>query len=95
MGRKTAQRVLLELKERVAASDMLGAEGTLDAPDVRAEAIAALVTLVTTGSPPGRRLPPWSRRTVWRRSSPPRSASLRNRLFGKNSDINLCSRFAQ
>jgi Holliday junction DNA helicase RuvA len=54
MGRKTAQRVLLELKERVAASDMLGAEGTLDAPDVRAEAIAALVTLGYDGLAAGK-----------------------------------------
>jgi len=54
MGRKTAQRVLLELKERVGASDMLGAETNLDAPDLRAEAIAALVTLGYDGLAAGK-----------------------------------------
>ena len=54
MGRKTAQRVLLELKERVGASDMLGSEANLDAPDLRAEAIAALVSLGYDGLAAGK-----------------------------------------
>lgn len=47
MGRKTAQRVLLELKEHVGNDDWMGG-GTPDAPqaeDFRAEAVAALVSL--------------------------------------------------
>lgn len=48
MGKKTAQRVLLELKEKVETSEMAGAsDGLIDASgaDIRAEAVAALVTL--------------------------------------------------
>lgn len=47
LGRKTAQRLLLELKEHVGTDEMLGssaADGASDA-DIRAEAVAALVTL--------------------------------------------------
>lgn len=54
MGRKTAQRVLLELKERVGTSEMLGSEIGLDAPDVRSEAIAALVSLGYDGLAAGK-----------------------------------------
>ena len=54
MGRKTAQRVLLELKERVGASEMLGGEANLDSPDIRAEAIAALVSLGYDGLAAGK-----------------------------------------
>ena len=54
MGRKTAQRVLLELKERVGANEMLGGEANLDAPDIRAEAIAALVSLGYDGLAAGK-----------------------------------------
>ena len=48
MGRKTAQRVLLELKEHVRTEEMLGGDIAIDAPageDFRAEAVAALVSL--------------------------------------------------
>jgi len=48
MGRKTAQRVLLELKEHVRTEEMLGSDIAIDAPageDFRAEAVAALVSL--------------------------------------------------
>lgn len=46
LGRKTAQRVLLELKERVNVTDMLGAGAAAeDAGNMRAEAVAALVNL--------------------------------------------------
>ena len=47
MGRKTAQRVLLELKEHVRTEEMLGggAAGLPAAEDFRAEAVAALVSL--------------------------------------------------
>ena len=54
MGRKTAQRVLLELKERVGTSEMLGGTANLDAPDIRAEAIAALVSLGYDGLAAGK-----------------------------------------
>ena len=54
MGRKTAQRVLLELKERVGTSEMLGGEANIDAPDIRAEAIAALVSLGYDGLAAGK-----------------------------------------
>ena len=54
MGRKTAQRVLLELKERVGASDMLGGEMNADQPDIRAEAVAALVSLGYDGLAAGK-----------------------------------------
>ncbi|MEA4869648.1 MAG: Holliday junction branch migration protein RuvA [Christensenella sp.] len=54
MGRKTAQRVLLELKERVGTSEMLGGNANLDAPDIRAEAIAALVSLGYDGLAAGK-----------------------------------------
>ena len=46
LGRKTAQRVLLELKERVSVADMLGANlAAEDAGNMRAEAVAALINL--------------------------------------------------
>ena len=48
MGKKTAQRVLLELKEKVETAEMAGASGAVtDATgaDIRAEAVAALVSL--------------------------------------------------
>jgi len=54
MGRKTAQRVLLELKERVETGEMLGGEAGLDAPDIRAEAVAALVSLGYDGLAAGK-----------------------------------------
>jgi Holliday junction DNA helicase RuvA len=54
MGRKTAQRVLLELKERVEASEMLGAVANADAPDIRSEAVAALVSLGYDGLAAGK-----------------------------------------
>ena len=54
MGRKTAQRVLLELKERVGTSEMLGSNANQDAPDIRTEAIAALVSLGYDGLAAGK-----------------------------------------
>jgi len=54
MGRKTAQRVLLELKERVEASEMLGSSANTDAPDIRSEAVAALVSLGYDGLAAGK-----------------------------------------
>ena len=54
MGRKTAQRVLLELKERVEASEMLTGGANLDAPDIRSEAVAALVSLGYDGLAAGK-----------------------------------------
>lgn len=54
MGRKTAQRVLLELKERVEASDMLSGDVNADQPDIRAEAVAALVSLGYDGLAAGK-----------------------------------------
>ncbi len=54
MGRKTAQRVLLELKERVETSEMFGGENKLDAPDIRTEAVAALVALGYDGLAAGK-----------------------------------------
>lgn len=54
MGRKTAQRVLLELKERVEASEMLGGNANNDAPDIRSEAVAALVSLGYDGLAAGK-----------------------------------------
>lgn len=54
MGRKTAQRVLLELKERVEASEMLASGANLDAPDIRSEAVAALVSLGYDGLAAGK-----------------------------------------
>lgn len=48
MGRKTAQRVLLELKEKVAAVEMLNAglpAAAAEPSDIRSEAVAALVSL--------------------------------------------------
>lgn len=49
MGRKTAQRVILELKERVQAGDMVGIAGqnatASDDATLRTEAVAALVSL--------------------------------------------------
>ncbi len=53
MGRKTAQRVLLELKERVSASELGVGSGT-DEPDIRAEAVAALVSLGYDGLAAGK-----------------------------------------
>jgi len=54
MGRKTAQRVLLELKERVETGEMLGSGVETDAPDIRSEAIAALVSLGYDGLAAGK-----------------------------------------
>jgi Holliday junction DNA helicase RuvA len=54
MGRKTAQRVLLELKERVETSEMLAGGANMDAPDIRTEAIAALVSLGYDGLAAGK-----------------------------------------
>ena len=45
MGRKTAQRVLLELKEHVKAGDVLSGGMPEGAEDARAEAVAALISL--------------------------------------------------
>ena len=48
MGKKTAQRVLLELKEKVETAEMAGAAGSMvdeAGVDIRAEAVAALVSL--------------------------------------------------
>lgn len=47
LGRKTAQRVLLELKEKVTADDTLPGAESPDASkaDIRAEAVAALLAL--------------------------------------------------
>lgn len=53
MGRKGAQRVLLELKERVDENDMLGGV-QVDGADMRAEAIAALVSLGYDGLAAGK-----------------------------------------
>ena len=53
MGRKTAQRVLLELKEHV-QSEQLVAGVPDDAPDIRAEAVAALVSLGYDGLAAGK-----------------------------------------
>lgn len=51
MGRKTAQRVLLELKEHVRTDEMLGSGGESQdgAQDARTEAVAALVSLGVDG----------------------------------------------
>ena len=54
MGRKTAQRVLLELKERVGASEMLSGSDHLDEPDIRSEAVAAPVSLGYDGLAAGK-----------------------------------------
>ena len=54
MGRKTAQRVLLELKERVETSEMIGSGAGTDAPDIRSEAVAALVSLGYDGLAAGK-----------------------------------------
>ena len=54
MGRKTAQRVLLELKERVDTSEMIGKSAGTDAPDMRTEAVAALVSLGYDGLAAGK-----------------------------------------
>ncbi len=54
MGRKTAQRVLLELKERVEATEMLAGNANGDQPDIRAEAVAALVSLGYDGLAAGK-----------------------------------------
>ena len=53
MGRKTAQRVLLELKEHVRAEQLV--QGVPDdAPDIRSEAVAALVSLGYDGLAAGK-----------------------------------------
>lgn len=59
MGRKTAARVLLELKEKVTAEDMVGspmaqAAAAGESMDMRAEAVAALVSLGYDGVVAGR-----------------------------------------
>lgn len=57
MGRKTAARVILELKEKVEAAEMVGAGGKKDegSPSaIRTEAIAALVSLGYDGALAGR-----------------------------------------
>ena len=56
MGRKTAARVLLELKEKVDAAEMTGG-AAVEAPgalDIRSEAVAALVSLGYDGAAAGR-----------------------------------------
>jgi len=78
MGRKTAQRVLLELKERVGTSEMLAGNANTDAPDIRSEAVRPSFRWATTGSPRARRSRRWSRRRVWKRSSRQRFAKWRN-----------------
>ena len=45
MGKKTAERVLLELREKVAEAAPAAAEGAPAGGDIRAEAVAALVSL--------------------------------------------------
>ena len=59
MGRKTAARVLLELKEKVTADDAAidssaGIKGSTGSMDIRSEAIAALVSLGYDGVSAGR-----------------------------------------
>lgn len=59
MGRKTAARVLLELKEKVTADDAAidssaGINGSTGSMDIRSEAIAALVSLGYDGVSAGR-----------------------------------------
>ena len=54
MGRKTAQRVLLELKEKVTGSQLAGASGEEGGLDLRSEAIAALVSLGYDGLSAGK-----------------------------------------
>ncbi len=59
MGRKTAARVLLELKEKVSPEDMAGSPMAAAAAsgggmDIRAEAVAALVSLGYDGVTAGR-----------------------------------------
>ena len=54
LGRKTAQRVLLELKELVDTSEMLSGGANTDAPDIRSEAVAALVSLGYDGLAAGK-----------------------------------------
>ena len=53
MGKKTAQRVLLELKERVSAEQMTGG-GADEGADMRATATAALVSLGYDGLSAGK-----------------------------------------
>ena len=53
MGKKTAQRVLLELKEKVGVEEMTGAglpESAVQSSDLRAEAVAALMSLGYDGA---------------------------------------------
>lgn len=55
MGRKTAARVLLELKEKVSADEMtVGASSAPGRMDMRGEAVAALVSLGYDGVSAGR-----------------------------------------
>ena len=57
MGRKTAARVILELKEKVEAAEMVGTGGKKDegsSSAIRTEAIAALVSLGYDGALAGR-----------------------------------------
>lgn len=53
MGKKTAQRVLLELKEKVGVAEMAGAglpAGAAEYEDIRADAVAALMSLGYDGA---------------------------------------------
>ena len=54
MGRKTAQRVLLELKERVSGEQLSVPGGNDGTGDIRGEAIAALVSLGYDGLSAGK-----------------------------------------
>ncbi len=54
MGKKTAQRVLLELKERVGAEPLSAGGGESGGEDMRAEAVAALVSLGYDGLSAGK-----------------------------------------
>ncbi len=54
MGRKTAQRVLLELKEHIASDQLLPKDQATAASDIRTEAVAALVSLGYDGLSAGR-----------------------------------------
>lgn len=57
IGKKTAARILLELKEHVSTDEMISSglpEASMDEPNVRSEAIAALVSLGYDGVTAGR-----------------------------------------
>lgn len=54
MGRKTAQRVLLELREHIASDQLLPSDQPAAAADIRTEAVAALVSLGYDGLSAGR-----------------------------------------